>query len=132
MCRVTSCTALGDVTTADKLPLADAVYSMHSAPLLWCAVARISIKAVPAAAAGVRLRPSPAPLSPQKRDQLVVQQQRAAGDQGNAADGHAGGFDAGVRCCARGSEAGDDHGHLRQQVHVVQQDELGGGDGGGR
>ena len=59
MCRVTSCTALGDVTTADKLPLADAVYSMHSAPLLWCAVARISIKAVPAAAAGVRLRPSP-------------------------------------------------------------------------
>ena len=62
-----------------------------------CAVARRSIKAVPAAAAG--LLPSDtsrAALSPQKRDQLdhVVQQQRTAGDQGNAADDHAGGFDA--------------------------------------
>jgi hypothetical protein len=85
--------------------------SMHIVPLLLCVytVARKSIKAVPAAVAGVRLLPSPAPLSPQKRDQLdhVVQQQRAAGDQGNAADDHAGGFDAGGRCCARGSEAGE-------------------------
>ncbi len=84
LCRVSSCTTLGDVTTADKSPWADAVYSMHSAPLLWCAVARISIKTVPAAAAGVRLRPSPASLSPQKRDQLdhVVQLQRAAATRG--------------------------------------------------
>ena len=69
------------------------VTSIHIVPLLSCVytVARTSIKAVPAAAAGFGLLPSPAPLSPQKRDQLdhVVQQQRAAGDQGNAADDHA-------------------------------------------
>ena len=61
-----------------------------------CAPSLGKIKAVPAAAA----LPSPAPFSPQKRDQLdhVEQQQRAAGDQGTAADDDAGGLDAGGRC----------------------------------
>ncbi len=89
-----------------------------------------SIKAVPAAAAGVSLLLPPAALSPQQLHELdgVVQQQRAAGDERDAADYNAGGFHAGGRVLARRREASDDHGHLRDD-DIVEQEKLGAGYG---
>ena len=91
----------------------------------WLYPSSQSINAVIAAAATAGLLRSPTPLSPQKKNELgqVVQQQHAAGDEWNAADDNAGGFDAGGRSCARRRKARDDHRNLRDG-HMVQQEEL--------
>ncbi len=57
-----------------------------------------------------------------------MQQQRAAGDERDAADHNAGDFHAGGGVFARRREASDDHGHLRDD-DIVEQEELGAGYG---